>query len=168
MTKGRPADPTRARRKTGNKPLPGEQKPANLPAPLPGEDAPVFAMPDTLPPEAQAMFQRVVDELAPRGLREADIEAITMMCHSAYVHQQAREFVRRNGVMVLVNGRPIVNPAIKVARDEAANYLRMASEYGLTLAARLRLGLMQLAGESMLASLSRDLDRPDVEVRVNV
>lgn len=148
--------------------MPGEQKPANLPVPLPDEDAPVFTIPDALPPEAQAMFQRIVDELAPRGLREADIEAITMMCHSAYVHQQAREFVRRNGVMVLVNGRPIVNPAIKVARDEAANYLRLASEYGLTLAARLRLGLMQLAGESMLASLSRDLDRPDVEVRVNV
>lgn len=168
MTKGRPADPTRARRKTGNRPLPGEQKETNLPALLPGEATPIFNMPDTLPPEAQQMFQRIVDELSSRGLREADIEAITMMCHSAYVHQQAREFVRRNGVMVLVNGRPIVNPAIKVARDEAANYLRLASEYGLTLAARLRLGLMQLAGESMLASLSRDLDRPDVEVRVNV
>jgi P27 family predicted phage terminase small subunit len=167
MSRGRPADPTRARRKTGNKPLPGEAKPANLPD-IPDTDVPVFAVPDTLPPEAHEMFQRIVTELAPRGLRDADLEAITMMCHSAYVHQQAREFVRRNGVMVLVNGRPIVNPAIKVARDEAANYLRLASEYGLTLAARLRLGLMQLAGESMLASLSKDLDRPDVEVRVNV
>jgi P27 family predicted phage terminase small subunit len=148
--------------------MPGESAPANLPVPVADDDAPAFAIPDTLPPEAQEMFQRIVDELAPRGLREADIEAISMMCHSAYVHQQAREYVRRSGVMVLVNGRPVVNPAIKVARDEAANYLRLASEYGLTLAARLRLGLMQLAGESMLASLSRDLDRPDVEVRVNV
>jgi hypothetical protein len=52
----------------------------------------------------------------------------------------------------------MANPAIKVEKDAAATFLRLAEQYGLTLAARLRLGLMQLAGESMLASLDRDLD----------
>lgn len=165
MAKGRPADPTRARRKTGHRPLPGEGKAVEV---APQSDAVVFAPPAGLSPEGEAMFQRIVAELAPRGLREADLDALTMLCHSAEVHRQAREFVTRSGVMVMVNGRPVVNPAIKVARDEAQNYLRIAQEYGLTLAARLRLGLMQLAGESMLASLNRDLDKPDVGVRVNV
>lgn len=166
MTKGRPVDPTRAKRGTGNRPKSGQGKPAALP--VLADASAGFPIPVGLPKEAQEMFERVVRELEPRGLREADLDALTMMCHSAYVHQQAREFVVRNGVMVLVNGRPVVNPAIKVARDEAATYLRLATEYGLTLAARLRLGLMQLAGESMLASLNSDLDRPDVEVRVHV
>jgi P27 family predicted phage terminase small subunit len=157
MPKGRPADPTRARRKTGNRPIPAEQNGAEIVAVDPTA-APMFAMPEALPEEAQAMYQRVVDELAPRGLREADMEALAMMVHSAYVHQLARAFIARHGVMLLQNGRVTVNPAVKVARDEAQNYLRIAQEYGLTLAARLRLGLMQLAGESILASLNRDLD----------
>lgn len=156
MPKGRPADPTRARRKTGNRPIPAEQNGAEIVAVT--ADAPAFAIPDGLPDEAQAMYQRVIDELAPRGLREADMEALAMMVHSAYVHQLARQFITRHGVMLLQNGRVTVNPAVKVARDEAQNYLRIAQEYGLTLAARLRLGLMQLAGESILASLNRDLD----------
>jgi P27 family predicted phage terminase small subunit len=112
------------------------------------------------------MFERIVEELAPRGLRPVDLEALEMMCHSAYAHRKAREFVAQHGVMVQVNGRIMPNPALKVARDEASAYTRIAQEYGLTLAARLRLGLMQLAGESMLASLSNDLDRPDVVVQV--
>lgn len=167
MPKGRPADPTRARRQTGNRPIPAKSVPAEV-AVKETDSLPAFTVPAGLPPEAVEMYERIVAELAPRGLREADLDAITMLVHSAYVHQQAREFVARNGVMVLVNGRPVVNPAIKVARDEAQNYMRIAQEYGLTLAARLRLGLMQLAGESILASLNSDLDRPDVGVRVNV
>lgn len=164
MPKGRPPDPTRAKRGTGNRPQ--TQPVKALPA-LPETSG--FPVPQELPDEAREMYERVVRELEPRGLREADLDALTMMVHSAYVHRQAREFVARNGVMVLVNGRPVVNPAIKVARDEAAMYLRIAQEYGLTLAARLRLGLMQLAGESMLSSMNRDLDRQaGVEVRVNV
>ena len=153
---GRPADPTRAKRKTGNRPIPAE----NVPNIVPVDSGPQFPIPDGMPDEAREMYDRVVAELAPRGLREADLDAIAMMCHSAYVHRQAREFIARNGVMVLVNGRPIVNPAVKVARDEAATYLRLAQEYGLTIAARLRLGLIQLAGQSILASLDEDLKRP--------
>jgi P27 family predicted phage terminase small subunit len=104
------------------------------------------------------MLERVTAELEPRGLREADYDALMMMCHAAYAHAKAREIVQKTGVMIWVNNRPIPNPALRVARDEAAVYMRIANEYGLTLAARLRLGLMQLAGESILASLNKELD----------
>lgn len=161
MTKGRPADPTRARRQTGNRPKPGEAKIAALPAPTAVVPAELFPAPADLPAEAAEMYRRVVQELAPRGLREADLEAISMMCHSAWVHYEARRAVAQKGVLVKgPRGNAVVNPLIKVARDEAATYLRLADSFGLTLAARLRLGLMQLAGESILATLNKDLDTP--------
>jgi P27 family predicted phage terminase small subunit len=128
------------------------------------DDVSGFVVPDTLPDEVREMFSRVVEELRPRGLRSVDLEALEIMCHSAFAHREARRFVAKYGVMVNVKGRPMPNPALKVARDEAAAYMRIANEYGLTLAARLRLGLMQLAGESMLAAMSNDLDRPDVTI----
>lgn len=114
------------------------------------------------------MFRRVVADLMPRGLREADLEAISMMCYSAHIHYEARRQIAATGVLVKGLRGPMVNPLIKVARDEANTYLRLANEFGLTLAARLRLGLMQLAGESMLEAMSKDLDKPDITVQVQV
>lgn len=154
----RPADPTRARRKTGNRPKPGEAKPAKEVVVKPTSAAPV--PPPDLPQAAQEMYVRIVAELMPRGLREADLESVAMLCHSAWLHREARAKIAATGVLVQgPRGVPMVNPLIKVARDEANTYLRLANEFGLTLAARLRLGLMQLAGESILESMNRDLDR---------
>jgi P27 family predicted phage terminase small subunit len=157
MAKGRPADPTRARRQTGNRPKPGEAKVA--PAPPPAIVTPALpAAPPDLSPEAALMFDRIVAELAPRGLREADLEAVAMMCYSASIHLEARRKIAETGVLVKGPRGPMVNPLVKVARDEAQTYLRLANEFGLTLAARLRLGLMQLAGESIISAMNRDLD----------
>ena len=167
MAKGRPADPTRAARGTGHRPKPGEAKPATA-AIAPLNAGPLIEPPADLAPEAQDMFRRVVAELGPRGLREADVEAVAMMCHSAYVHFEARRKITETGVLVKGPRGPMVNPMIKVARDEANIYLRLANEFGLTLAARLRLGLMQLAGESVLASMNRDLDGPAPAVKITV
>lgn len=174
MARGRPADPTRAKRGTGNRPQAGEAKVAKTaPTDLVVVETPASpGIPDApadFTPEAQAMYRRVVAELAPKGLREADLEAVAMMCYSASVHYEARRMVAEQGVLVAgPKGTMIVNPLIKVARDEANTYLRLANEFGLTLAARLRLGLMQLAGESMLEAMSKDLDKPDVSVQVHV
>lgn len=171
MAKGRPADPTRAKRQTGNRPKPGEAKPAKAAAAVvvaPSGLPPEFEPPADLTTEAQAMYRRVVAELAPRGLREADLEALAMMCHSASIHYEARRQIAATGVLVKGPRGPMVNPLIRVARDEANTYLRLANEFGLTLAARLRLGLMQLAGESIVASLNRDLDEQAAKVSVQV
>lgn len=153
MTKGRPADPTRAKRGTGNRP----QVDAGA-AIVPIEKQFLPEPPADLPEEAQEMFRRVIQELSPRGLREADLESITMMCHSAWLHSEARRRLTQTGVLLKTPRGVIVNPLIKVARDEASTYLRLADAFGLTLASRLRLGLMQLTGESILQSLNNDLD----------
>jgi len=113
------------------------------------------------------MYTRIVSELTPRGLREADLEAVSMMCHSAWLHTEARKKLAETGVLVKGPRGPMVNPLVKVARDEAATYLRLADSFGLTLASRLRLGLMQLTGESILQSLNNDLDA-SVTVKVQV
>jgi len=156
-TVARPVDPTRARRGTGNRPvntLPAI--PDEPPADVAGVDR--FPPPPHLPDEAQAIYARVVAELAPQGLRETDAEAIGMLAQSAWVHAEARRELARTGVLVKGPRGPMVNPLVKVIRDEAATYLRLADAYGLTLASRLRLGLLQLAGQSMLDAMNADLD----------
>lgn len=165
MAKGRPADPTRATRKTGNRPLPGEAKPAKAVAVVAqGRNLP--EPPADLPIAAQEMFRNVVAELYPRGLRDADLEAISMLVYSAHLHKEAREGIAKHGLLVKGPRGPMLNPLVKVARDEANTYLRLANEFGLTLAARLRLGLMQLAGESVLSSLNAELDAPAVKIEI--
>lgn len=167
MAKGRPADPTRAKRQTGHRPKPGEAKPAAPSVPAIVQPA-LPAPPSDLTPEGQAMFTRIIAELAPRGLRDADLEAVAMMCHSASIHYEARRKIAETGVLVKGPRGPMVNPLVKVARDEAATYLRLANEFGLTLAARLRLGLMQLAGESIVSAMNKDLDEQAAKVVIQV
>lgn len=156
MAKGRPADPTRAKRGTGNRPKPGEAKIAKEVAVIDHLPQP----PAGLPAPAQEMFRRIVAELHPRGLRDADIDAVAMLAHSAWLHQEARARIAESGLLVKGPRGPMVNPLIKVAREEAQVYLRLSDSFGLTISSRLRLGLMQLAGEGMLASLNKELDTP--------
>lgn len=164
MTRGRKPDPTRARRKTGNRPQAGENKAVVVPV----VETLAIIPPDSLPAPAQKMWVTIVEELQSRGLKEVDLEAITMLCHSAWLHSEARKKIAETGVLVKGPNGPMVNPLIKVARDEASTYLRLSNEFGLTVASRLRLGLIQLAGESIIGSLNRDLDQASSGVSIQV
>lgn len=163
----RKADPTRARRGTGNRPNAGE------PPVISDQDAAIIALrnpsapdrsglpapPSDLPEGCTEMWYRAVEELNPRGLREADLSAIEMMCIAYHRHKQARAIVERNGMVVTGRNGPVINPMIKVEREQAQAYLKIADEYGLTFASRLRLGLIQLTGQSILQSLDDDLGK---------
>lgn len=154
MAKGRPADPTRARRGTGNRPKPNEAKVTDII--VPPHDP--FPVPAHLDDEGKEMFLRVVNELSARGLREADLAAVEMLVTAYQRHQEARRWIDKQGILVRGQRGAMVNPLLKIEKDSAATYLRLADAFGLTLASRLRLGLMQLAGESMLSALNADLD----------
>lgn len=156
MAKGRPADPTRARRQTGNRPQAGEVKTPEIVVRIMEDHLP--SAPEYLPDGAKEIFTNIVRELSTNGLRDADLEAVAMLCHSAWIHQEATRLIASQGLIVKGPRGPMVNPMVKVARDEASNYLRMADAFGLTLGSRLRLGLMALTGESILASLNKELD----------
>lgn len=159
----RKVDPTRAKRGTGKRPMPHEKKPTIISV---QEGMPIPEPPEDMPEQAAAMFRRAVQELAPRGLRDTDLESIAMMVHAAHLHKQARDGINKHGLLVKGPRGPMVNPLVRVARDEASTYLRLANEFGLTLAARLRLGLMQLAGQSLLGGLNDDLDSAVAEAVV--
>ncbi len=163
--KGRPKDPKRAQRRTGNR-----RKPDEAPAAAKLEVVPDLPTrgrsgrkpppaPRDLPPPAQAMWDVIVAELLHQDLRETDFEAIRLLVMSAYRARQAAENIEQYGIIVMgERGGPIVNPLVKLERDSTMTYLRLAEQYGLTLASRLRLGLMQLAGQSVLSALNEDLD----------
>lgn len=169
MARGRPADPTRAKRGTGNRPKAGEgkQSPTEV-VPLgqlhavPTDDdgiPEVFAPPEEFVGfDVEAIWRTAVRELYPRGLRPADLEVIRQMCNAALRARQAASNIEAHGMVVQTERGMVVNPMLKVEKDATATYLRLADAMGLTMAARLRLGLMQVMGESVLQSLNRDLD----------
>lgn len=161
MPRGKAPDPTRATRKTGNRPKPGEAKVSKeiVPTVVVNPARVLPQPPEGLPDGAVEVWKRVVDELDTRGLKETDLEAVTMLAHAAWTHAETRRKIAKMGVLVKGPRGPMVNPLLKVARDEASTYLRLANEFGLTPAARLRLGLMTLAGQSLAQALSDDLSR---------
>lgn len=110
------------------------------------------------PPDApivvRQVFDTVVADLGPH-LKQSDAEAIVMLATAAYRHRQATAQIEEDGTL-LVDGR--AHPMLKVEKDSAATYLRLADHFGLTPAARIRIGLMQLAGESILADLNAMLE----------
>lgn len=156
----RPVDPTRARRGTGNRPMPGEARLRVLPQLVdePPEPPAEFLAYDE--PFAADLWRTAVAELHHRGLKPADLEAIRMLCIQAHRSRQASDHIQRFGLLVENSrGGLTENPMIRVERDATREYVRLAQEFGLTFAARLRLGVLQLTGESILQSLRTDVER---------
>jgi phage terminase small subunit len=151
MTRGRKPDPRRAARGTGHVPQQGKKTTKVVPQIVEPSLVVTIAaeLPEGLPRE---IFKRAVGELAGR-LNDTDLEALRMMAWSLYRHEQAQQHVEEHGIMVETPFGPVVNPMLKVARDEGAFYLRVADQYALTFVGRLRAGLMQLAGQSLMKDL---------------
>ncbi|MGH2692334.1 MAG: P27 family phage terminase small subunit, partial [Actinomycetota bacterium] len=73
--------------------------------------------------------------------------------------RQASEHVEKYGIVAQsVSGDVKASPLLKAERDAAAQFLRFAEHYGLTIAARMRLGLMRLQGASMAQTLAKGLE----------
>lgn len=158
---GRPRDPRRAQRQTGHRRKPDEAPLARVvsiaPELPPGPPPP----PDDLDEAAHEMWHTAVAELAHRGLKPADLEAIRMMCMAALRARQAAKHIAEYGLVVTTeNGGVMTNPMIRVEKDATFTYLRIAEQFALTFASRLRLGVVQLQGQTMAASLSATLDAP--------
>ena len=158
MTKGRPVDPTRAKRGTGNRPKPGEAKKANTPVVI---GAPVqYAPPASLPAEVHDVWTAIVQDLGGSNhMRESFVPSLSAYCQAVYLHAQASANIQQYGVLVKGTAGPIPNPLIKVQKDAAATMLRYAESLGLTPAARIRLGLMEITGMSLLSTLNTALDK---------
>jgi len=115
-------------------------------------------MPDHIPDAAKPMWDRIIGELLERGVKDLDFDLAGVLVVALLRHRQA--CLQLEDLLVVDDkGRITANPLLKIERDQANTIMRVATELGLTPAARLRLGLMQLAGQSILAGLNQDLDR---------
>lgn len=165
MPKGRPVDPSRARRGTGNRPKPGEAKRVKPAQIVPGASSELvkvaeqFPPPATLPDEVHGVWRAAVSDLGGANhMRESFIPALEAYCNAVYVHAQAIANIQQYGVLVKGPHGPVTNPLLKVQKDAAASMLRFAETLGLTPAARVRVGLMEVTGMSLLAGINATLD----------
>lgn len=166
MSKGRPPDPRRARRGTGNRPVRGAVAAPALPdvtvaAPaLPdvadaGETVDLFLPPADLPAPAREVWNVVVRDLVETGhLRASDVFMVRVYCEAAYVHAEASANVHRFGLNVkTADGRVVTNPMLRVQKDAATTMRQVSDVLGLNPLARIRAGLMEAAGASMVYEL---------------
>ena len=92
-------------------------------------------------------------------MRASFIPQIQAYCEAVAVHAAASANIQQFGVLVKgVNGVPVANPLLRVQKDASATILRYSESLGLTPASRIRLGLMEITGMSLLSTLSSSLD----------
>jgi P27 family predicted phage terminase small subunit len=157
MTKGRPKDPKRARRRTGNRRKPDEAPIVRVVPDL-VEEVEGLEAPEHLSPEMQQIWRRLVELIGPARLRSEDAFTIEAMVRQFRRMQQAGEWLESYGIhQESASGAISASAFLKAERDATAMFLRLAENYGLTTASRMRLGLMQLSGASLAQQLSDDL-----------
>lgn len=149
------ADATRARRGTGTRPAPAKRKSKTIVVADPVGPRPPAPIPD----EVAGLWDAVISDLRGRGLMSSDLEALHALVMSAHRRRQAAALIEEFGLLVVgPSGAWVANPAVKIEREATATCIRIAQDFGLTLASRMRLGLIELAGRSLLQSLNDDLD----------
>lgn len=163
MAKGRPVDPGRAKRGTGNRPAQGKKKAATdaivlaEPAPLCTADLP--APPEGLPEVIHEAWYVAVAEMGGNGhLRPIDLEHLEVWAWAKWEFHDASAKLAMGTIVKGPNG-PMKNPAHQIAKDAAATMRMYSDMLGLNPGARIRLGLMEIAGMSLLAGLNESLDR---------
>lgn len=159
MARGKVPDPGRERRKTGNRPAAGKRKPAP-PATIPGAGAVVSADPPAdLPPVAAEAWRLAVDEMSGnRQLRPPDLVLLKTYCEAVYVHEEASAAIHKYGILVTgTQGQPMANPMIRVQKDAAGTIRQLSDVLGLNPLARIRAGIMEIAGQTMVHELRERL-----------
>lgn len=164
MAKGRPADPSAAKRGTSHRaasPAKKVRKAAAVEKATKG----VVAVPESYPPPAdlpvpvhQVWRAAVADLGGANHMRESFQPALVAYCQAVYVHTQASANIQEFGVLVEGPHGMIPNPLLRVQKDAAATMLRMAETLGLTPSARIRVGLMEVTGMSLLQGINAALD----------
>lgn len=110
-----------------------------------------------LPSElARAVFSRSVEALGDK-LVDNDIYALQRMAISFDRSIEADKDVEAHGLFQETPWGRKVNPAAKLARDESGHYMKIADQYALTFVSRLRAGILQLAGQSMMEQIHESM-----------
>ncbi|MGH2663670.1 MAG: phage terminase small subunit P27 family [Actinomycetota bacterium] len=157
--KGRPKDPKRARRRTGHRRKPDEAPALRaVPSPIAERTLPP---PEHLSDDAKEAWVQITTAIEAGGLPMRNLDAWTLEALVVQVTRmrQAGAVVDQYGVLHRKgNDDVIASPFLKAEREAASMLLRLAEQSGLTLAARMRLGLMQLQAKTLTEALSEDLE----------
>lgn len=95
---------------------------------------------DTVAREAWEHFAPMLFRM--KLLTEADVLSFAALCTSWSTYRQATETVQREGTLTLGSrGQMVRNPAALVAKDALGDYMRLATEFGLTPSSRARIVL---------------------------
>lgn len=114
--------------------------------------------PADLNPLAAELWRDVVRELASHGAsREVDAVHVRFLCDQFVTYQECQAVVTQFGPMVEVEGRYVENPAVAMRDKAQANYLKISDRLGLDPLSRLKLGLLQVTGQSILAGIDKEL-----------
>ena len=143
-----------------------DKRASRLPAPAPkiAELAPTLPpAPDDLPADLAPLWDGILAELDSRGnvaaaFRPVDTVLVRCFVDAVHVHRLATEDIAAQGITVAGRWGPTANPSLKLQREAATTLLRVSAELGLSPAARTRLGLMQVAGASMVLGLRERLE----------
>ena len=157
MPRGATPDPTSNKRNTGKR---------GTPKPTPADDLAVqtIAPPAHMEPAAAEVWSLVAAEMERNSqLREIDTLSLTMLCDAWYNYAEATANIQKYGVLVRGERGPMPNPAVKIQKDAAAGILQLSDRLGLTPLSRLRLGLLQVTGQSILSGIDKELG---IQVRV--
>lgn len=155
MARGRKADPQRAKRGTGHRPAAGSQIVEYVPSTYDVKLAESLTR-DLPAGLARQTFKRSIEAMGDR-VQDHDLEALQMMAWARHRARKAQQDVEKRGMTIETEWGEKLNPMMKVARDETSLYLKIAEKYGLTFDARLRAGIMQLAGQSMLQQMHNSM-----------
>lgn len=114
-----------------------------------------FMAPVEMPAAAREVWEIVVTDLVGDGhLRKSDTPLVKAYCEAAYVHAEASAIIHRVGVLVkAAGGRIVPNPMLRVQKDAATTMRQLSDVIGLNPLARIRAGLMEVAGVSMVNDL---------------
>lgn len=74
-------------------------------------------------------------------LTAADLTALGLYCQALHEYHEAREAVEQEGSLVTVHGQVVPNPHTKLRDAAWARVVKLATEFGLTPAARARLDI---------------------------
>lgn len=104
----------------------------------------VPTMPDWLSPAAQTEWARIVTVLqeVPGLLTTIDRTALAMLAQDLADFVEVRGLIARDGwVITTTNGNTIQNPLVGMANGSCKRLMRMLAEFGMSPAARSRLGI---------------------------
>ncbi|MEI6724617.1 MAG: P27 family phage terminase small subunit [Actinomycetes bacterium] len=122
------------------------------------------APPADLVPELHEVWGCVLEDMrtrpvgSPTAYRDVDMALVRALVEAIWLHRDSSRIIHEFGVLVAGANGPQKNPAINAQKDAAAQILRLSDALGLNPGARVRLGVMELAGLSILASLNSQLD----------